>query len=252
MRLAVLSDIHGNIRALEAVRADLSKHSPDVIVNLGDHVSGPLQASATADLLMQEKYVNIRGNHDRQLLDRPPEKMGPSDRAAFGQLDERHKAWLASLPPTLAIEPNILLCHGTFASDLEYLVENVVGDGVQLAPVDQIRERLGHAALQLVLCGHSHLPRRLVVQGEVWIVNPGSVGLQAYDDTGTSPTHYVEVGSPHARYAIVDWDRQGCRAELIAVEYDWESASKDAALGGRPDWAYALKTGFALRAYWTS
>ena len=41
MRIAVLADIHGNLRALEAVRADLAKRSPDVIVNLGDHASGP-------------------------------------------------------------------------------------------------------------------------------------------------------------------------------------------------------------------
>ena len=54
---AVLADIHGNLRALEAVRADIAGRSPDVIVNLGDHISGPLQAAATADFLMEQSYM---------------------------------------------------------------------------------------------------------------------------------------------------------------------------------------------------
>lgn len=89
MRIGVLADIHGNLRALAAVQVDLRKHSPDVVVNLGDHLSGSLQAAETADALMSEKYLHIRGNHDRQLLDRPIEEMGDSDRAAYAQLEGR-------------------------------------------------------------------------------------------------------------------------------------------------------------------
>jgi hypothetical protein len=77
-------------------------------------------------------------------------------------------------------------------------------------------------------------------------VNPGSVGLQAYDDTSTTP-HYVETGSPHARYAVIDWAPTRTRVEFIPLEYDWESASKEAARANGPDWAHALATGYALR-----
>ena len=93
MRLAVIADIHGNLRALEAVQTDLHRHAPDLVLNLGDHLSGPLQAAGAADLLMQSNYLSIRGNHDRQLLDRSPEKMGLSDRAAFAQLTGAHRAF---------------------------------------------------------------------------------------------------------------------------------------------------------------
>ena len=92
MRIGVLADVHGNLRALEAVLADLAKYTLDVVVNLGDHLSGPLQAAATADVLMAQSYVTIRGNHDRQLLDRPPEKMSPSDRAAHARIGPTHKS----------------------------------------------------------------------------------------------------------------------------------------------------------------
>src|SRR6185295_11625036 len=159
MRIAVLADIHGNLRALEAVRVDLAKRSPDVIVNLGDHVSGPLQAAATADLLMDQRYIHIRGNHDRQLLDRPSADIGLSDRAAHGQLNDRHLAWLAQLPPAEMLGDDVLLGHGSPTDDLEYLLEDVDGDRVHLASPEQIQTRLGNVRAALILCGHTHLPR---------------------------------------------------------------------------------------------
>ncbi len=244
MRIAVIADIHGNIRAFEAVRADLTRRSPDIVVNLGDHVSGPLQAAATANLLMSETYTHIRGNHDRQLIDRPPAEMGPSDRAAHAQLNSRQLDWLANLPATRMLEEDILLCHGSPHNDLEYLLEEVNGDRVQLAASDRIQARLGGVRASLVLCGHSHIPRTVLLPGGVWIVNPGSVGLPAYD---APSLHYVETGSPHARYAVIDWSPKAVTVDFIALDYDWESASREAVRADRPDWAHALATGYALR-----
>jgi putative phosphoesterase len=246
MRIAVLADIHGNLRALEAVHADMMKRSPDVIVNLGDNVSGPLQAPATADWLMQQSWVHIRGNHDRQLIDRLPADMGLSDQSAHAQLNRGHLDWLGSLPPMRMLTEDVLLCHGSPRNDLEYLLEQIDGDHVRCASPAQIQERLGNIHATLVLCGHSHIPRIVSLPGAVWALNPGSVGLPAYEDTWTAP-HYVETGSPHARYAIVDWEAKAIRVDFIAVDYDWGSASKEAARADRPDWAHALATGYALR-----
>jgi predicted phosphodiesterase len=252
MRIAVLADIHGNLRALEAVRQDLARRSPDLIVNLGDHVSGPLQAAATADLLMQQDWVHIRGNHDRQLLDRSPASMGLSDQAAHAQLTPRHLEWLAGLPPTQSLPPTqiltegVLLCHGTPASDVEYLLEEVHGDCVGLASPEQIRAKIGNVSSELIFCGHSHVPRVLSVLGGIWVVNPGSVGLPGYEASAPAP-HYVETGSPLAKYAVVDWSGKKLRVDLIALDYDWASASREAAEANRPDWAHALATGYVLR-----
>jgi putative phosphoesterase len=246
MRIAVIADVHGNLRALEAVQVDLAKRSPDLVVNLGDNVSGPLQAAATADLMMNQSYIQIRGNHDRQLVDRPPADMGPSDRAAYGQLNSRHLAWLANLPPAQTLAGGVLLCHGAPGNDLQYLLEEVDGDRVRLASPFEVRERLGEIGARLVLCGHSHIPRIVSLPGGMWIVNPGSVGLQAYCDE--APVHYVEAGSPHARYGVIDWREKVPKVDFITVEYDWEAASNEAAQANRPDWAYALATGYALRA----
>ena len=124
MRIAVIADVHGNLRALDAVLADLAQHSPDITVNLGDCVSGPLDAAGTAERLMESSLVTIRGNHDRQLVDQPSAQMGESDRAALSRLSQRQLAWLAALPSTVTMG-DVLLCHGTPSSDVEYLLERV-------------------------------------------------------------------------------------------------------------------------------
>ena len=245
MRIAVISDVHGNLRALEAVRADLEQHAPDITVNLGDCVSGPLDAAGAADRLMELSLVTIRGNHDRQLVDQSPTTMGESDRVAFARLSPRQRAWLGTLPPTVTMG-DVLLCHGTPSSDLEYLLERVTSSGARAATPAEIRERLGSVRQTLVLCGHSHMPRLVDLPGGPAIVNPGSVGLPAFsDDTGFP--HVMETGTPHARYAIVE--RRGARwhVHFRALEYDWDAAASDAFRDGRADWAHALATGRAIR-----
>jgi predicted phosphodiesterase len=68
MKIAVVSDIHGNVLALEAVLADLTGEAPDVVVNLGDCVSGPLWPEETAAILRETSWPTVRGNHDRIVL----------------------------------------------------------------------------------------------------------------------------------------------------------------------------------------
>src|SRR6195256_4449940 len=94
MRFAAIADVHGNYLALEAVIADIRALGIDGIVNLGDMASGPLDARRTMDALMALDAVHVLGNHDRYLIDRPPEKMGSWDRPAHAQLDARHLDWL--------------------------------------------------------------------------------------------------------------------------------------------------------------
>ena len=76
-RLAVISDIHGNIRALEAVLADIETRGADAIVNLGDCVTGPLWPRETLDLLKSLSLITVRGNHDRLLGDGRWEDLRP-------------------------------------------------------------------------------------------------------------------------------------------------------------------------------
>ena len=246
MRIAVVADIHGNVRALRAVMDDIKKLAPDAVVNLGDCVSGPLEAAETADVLISLAWTTIRGNHDRQLLDRPKEKMGKSDAAAFEELKNHHHAWLATLEETASIE-NIFLCHGTPGSDSTYMMETVEPDGrVRLATQAEMSRRLGSEHAPLVLCGHTHVPRIVALADGRIVINPGSVGLQAFTDAEPVP-HSMQAGAPHARYAVLERPKAAdpWQVSFRVVAYDWEGAAKRAAAKGREDWARWIKTGYA-------
>lgn len=239
MKLAILSDIHGNLPALEAVIADARARGCDAFVNLGDIVSGPLWPRETAALLMALDWPTLAGNQERQLLTLPPERMGVSDHFARMRLTGPQLAWLAAMPATLAYAPDIFLCHGTPDSDLIYLLEEVGTDGAYPASPNIVRRRLGGRRERTILCGHSHLPRAMWLDGQV-IANPGSVGLPAYCDEQPH-YHVMEAGSPHARYAVM----ADGEVDLIQVHYDFIAAADKADREGRRDWAFALRTGRA-------
>lgn len=240
--LAVLADIHGNLPALQAVIADLQRRAVDTVVNLGDHASGPLWPRETLTLLMLQPWLHIAGNHDRQLVALPPAQHGASDGYAFARLTPEQLAWLAALPPQLRLEPDILLVHGTPASDSQYLLETVERGTTRPARPAELRARLAGAGAGLILCGHSHVPRLAQPEPTTLIVNPGSVGLPAYADEEPEP-HVVETGAPHARYAVLEHSTGGWRVEFVAVPYDHVAAARQAGLNRREDWEVALRTG---------
>jgi putative phosphoesterase len=242
MRIAAISDIHGNLAALEAVLADIARRGVDVTVNLGDIVSGHLQPRETAARLMALALPTIRGNHERQLL-ADPARMGVSDAYARAQLLPEQLDWIAALPATLRLRHDVLLVHGTPTSDLVYFLDTVTPQGSRAATLDEVARRAGDAAAALILCGHTHMPRSITLPDGRLIVNPGSVGLQAYDDDHLYP-HVMENGTPHARYAIVESDAQGrWHAQFHQVDYDWETQARLALANGRPDWVVPLRTG---------
>jgi putative phosphoesterase len=240
MKLAVIADIHGNLPALDTVLADIAARGVDLTVNLGDIVSGPLFPRRTAERLMPLGFSTIRGNHERQLLTHGPDEIGASDRFAAAALTIDQKAWLASLPETLRIGDDILLVHGTPASDLDYFLETVEGDGIRPATPAEIEQRAGTVAARLILCGHTHTQRIARTADGRTIVNPGSVGVPAYRDD--EPPHKVETGSPQARYAIVEMGDE-IAVEMIALDYGWDAVADVAEVNGRPEWARALRTG---------
>jgi predicted phosphodiesterase len=261
MRMAVISDIHGNLHALQAVLADIDRANITEIINLGDTLGGPLESARTADLLMQRRIPMIAGNHERQLLTLPPEKLNCSDKCTASEINSAQRAWLAGAPETIWLDNDLFACHGTPSNDLVYWLETITDDfgkngspGMRTASSAEIITRLGQGEhtdkASLILCGHTHVPRVMTVQTtdrnqklrDISIVNPGSVGLPAYDDMHPYK-HFVETGSPHARYAIVQKTATGWKTELINIAYDFEPMARLAELRNRPDWAIALRTG---------
>jgi predicted phosphodiesterase len=240
MRFAAVSDIHGNLPALEAVIADIQARDVGTVVNLGDSLSGPLWPVETAETLIALGWPTLAGNHERQLLTLAPHEMGRTDAATAAVLTTPVRDWIATLPPCLSLAEDVLLCHGTPTSDRTYWLHKGARGAMREASAAEIaRDATGHA---LTLCGHTHLPRSVSLADGRRIANPGSVGLPAYEDDLPS-YHVVETGTPHARYLTAERLDGGWRVELHAVAYDFERSARQAEAAGRPTWAHALRTG---------
>ena len=243
IRVALVADIHGNLAALEAVAADIRRRGVDRILNLGDNLSGPLLPRETAQFLMEEDWISLAGNHERQLLTEGPGERCASDEYAYSQLTSSELKWLGSLPAKARLSPGIFGCHGTPTKDSEYLLESIERSRLRPASGAEIETRLGEERYSLIACGHSHTPRTVRTSRGQLIVNPGSVGLPAYDDVLPVP-HIVETGSPDAHYAIVEKSKDAWIASLISVPYNFKPMAALAKRRGRPEWEHALLTGY--------
>lgn len=246
MRIALVSDIHGNLPALEAVVADFSARGADTVINLGDSLSGPLLPLETAHYLMAREWTQLAGNHERQILGLSAADPATPDGYARSQLGAAELAWISSLPPTLAYSDEITLCHGTPANDLEYFLETADHGCVRVASPAEVRARLGGIRTAVVACGHTHVPRSVRSPDGQLIVNPGSVGLPAFDDDHGG-YHVVENASTDARYALIEKGARGWTTQLVSVPYDHEAMARLAGRRGFKDWEHALRTGYALR-----
>jgi predicted phosphodiesterase len=241
-RLAVISDIHGNVRALETVLADIKTRGADAIVNLGDCVTSPLWPQETYGLLASLSLATVRGNHDRSLAECPFDDLPPAAQFAYQALTDEARQSLGRLPARVDVEPGILAVHGTPDDDSTFLLEEVHGERLIPARREVVLARLGaHATPDVVLCGHSHNQQLRQVPGGCLVLNPGSVGCPAFADHPAA--RKFEYRSPHAHYAILTRRNGRWGAELFALEYDWTSAARRAAENGRPDWAEAMATG---------
>lgn len=242
-RIALVSDIHGNLAALEAVVADIRARAADHVINLGDSLSGPLLPLETARYLMDSGWSHLAGNHERQILALQPGSGDPADAYARSRLDAAELAWIAGLRPTLAWSDDVFLCHGTPVVDAAYLLETAAPGQPRLATADEIAVRLGPVVHPVVACGHTHVPRIARSRRGQLLVNPGSVGQPAYDDD-LPVFHKVENGAPDARYALLERIEGTWRAELVAVPYNHEAMAALARRNGRPDWEHLLRTGY--------
>jgi len=236
LRFAVISDVHGNALALDAVLADIAMQSVDATLCLGDHVSGPLDPAGVADRLTGLDGPVIRGNHDRWVTQgrRDDRDLDPTDLFARQQLRAEHLAWLAALPVTAVFNDEIFLCHGTPASDNAAWLDGWYHDRRTTLPDEAAVTALADGIdYPVMLCGHTHIARSVRLRDGRQVINPGAVGLQ-----------FVH-GSPDARYAVIERRDGKWLTSLRVVEYDHHAAGRQAVANGFASWKPALTTGWA-------
>ncbi|WP_328744097.1 metallophosphatase family protein [Streptomyces sp. NBC_00285] len=210
-RVAVLSDIHGVLPALEAVLAEPDIRTADLIVLTGDIAAGP-QPTQVLDLLtsLGDRVVWVSGNADRELLeyrrgqrDTIPDPIAPW---AAEQLRTEHLDLLGSLPRSLCLSVNglgkVLFCHATPRDD-----EEVVLVDSRLERWKEVFSGLD-TDIRTVVCGHTHMPFVRLAHGRL-VINPGSVGMP-YGRTGA---HWALLG-PGVELRTTYFDIQGAATQV--------------------------------------
>jgi predicted phosphodiesterase len=211
MRVAVLSDVHGHLPALDAVLTEVDQARVDHIVLTGDVAAGPMPVPVLDRLLaLGDRAAWMRGNGDRELVTVPADPVDPMVPWAAAQLTADHRAHLASLPLTVTLDVDglgpTLFCHATPRDDEEAVLVD--------APPDRWAEVLAGRPEQAVVLGHTHMPFVRLADRRL-IVNPGSVGMP--------------YGRPGAHWAVL-----GPGVDLRVTRYDVAAACATLARCGYP------------------
>jgi putative phosphoesterase len=220
MRVAVISDVHGNLPALEAVLEEIRDERPDLIVSCGDVASGPMPAE-TIDLLMSLSGIRfVRGNADDGLVDEfdgnpAPPLPGPFADWAAKQITRAQRDFLASFEDTVTVDRvdgagRVLFCHATPRNNVDVFTAET--------PSDRLRQLFGEVEADLVLCGHTHMQFDRAIDG-LRVVNAGSVGMP-YGKPGA----YWTMLGPGVALRRTDYDREAAARRIRAK--DWPAAEE--------------------------
>ncbi|MDR1463975.1 MAG: metallophosphatase family protein [Oscillospiraceae bacterium] len=210
MTVAILSDIHGNLPALEAVLADAAREPVDHMMILGDILTDfPQFTAETLRLVRSLPAYVVRGNREDYIADHTAGRDGDDwERYAsfagnletFRRLSAADLAWIDALPVQLALTFRDFSCRMVHDAP-------VSGSEPLKAQNKRALRRAARAVREpLLFCGHTHRPMVERAAGK-WLVNPGSVGVN-FD------------GTRGARYALLRWEDGEPRVETRSVPYD--------------------------------
>ena len=226
MKIAVISDIHSNIYALDSVLADIETKDVDMIVCTGDLVGYGTRPNEVIQTLKKNKILTIMGNYDDAIgnlkivcgCDYPDpkdsEKAGLSMHFTGQTTTNENKEYLRNLPKELIFtfdNKTIRFVHGSTRLINEYLKENS-------KEADEVMSELVE---DILVCGHTHIPY-VKYYGEKLLVIAGSVGKP-------------KTGNPNANYVIIDIKNEdeisktpsSVEVEIIEVEYDFEKMANE-------------------------
>ncbi|MBI2406838.1 MAG: metallophosphoesterase family protein [Gemmatimonadetes bacterium] len=247
MRFALISDIHANLPALDAVLADIAARSGvDATYHLGDLVGYAPWPDETVARLRSERIHGVAGNYDSTVATRAPHcgcrYEDPKQEALSHQsyawtlahTSPQTKAYLAGLPFRIDVRPlgghvsgpTVTLIHGNQVLNTVYVHAQRPDEFL-----GKMGESVGARGGDIVCFGHTHVPWHRQVDG-VHFVNTGSVGRP-------------KDGDPRAGYVLLDVaDGQPVRMEIVRVSYDVEAAARAILASTLPDeFAGQLRTG---------
>ncbi len=229
VKVAVLSDVHANLQALEKILENAEERGATVFLNAGDSVGFGANPNEVVQLLCEKSALSIMGNFDLEILEDTGEAKGDKRFAyefAKKELSKAAGSYLSMLPRELKLEVagrKLYTTHGA-PGDIE---KHIYSD----APVEQLEEALEKAKADVIVVGHSHEQFWRKVDA-VDFVNPGSVGRPG-------------DGNPKAAYALLSFNP--FKVELLRVDYEVEDAADELRKKGLPEsYSQMLLSGVSL------
>lgn len=218
MKVAVISDIHGNMQALEAIINDYKNQNCEKVLCLGDLAMAGPQPVEAVNFVKEQNWEIIQGNTDKMIAEFS-DKILSNVKSAFpimGNalendaeiLNDAQKSYLKTLPAQkeLTIEGvKVLMVHGSPRKNNEDILPD--------RPIEEIEEIIASTDADLILCGHTHIPCGYQTSKKQTVVNVGSVGRPFTDNA-------------MACYAVIDFNSGGFSVEHRFVDYDREKASE--------------------------
>ena len=217
MKIAVISDIHSNVYALNEVLKDIKNRNIDMIVCTGDLVGYGTRPNEVIETLRNEKILTIMGNYDDAIGNfkivcgcdykdpKDTEKASLSMQFTSEKTTDENKEYLRNLPKEITFTFNnktIRFVHGSTRLINEYLKENS----------KESEEVMKELKEDILVCGHTHIPYAKYY-GDKLLVNAGSVGKP-------------KTNNPNANYVIIDI-KSSVEVEIIEVPYDFEKIAKE-------------------------
>ena len=219
MKIAVLSDIHGNFQALESVMKDIEENKCEKVLCLGDLAMAGPQPRVVIDFVKKQKnWEVIQGNTDKmiaefskEILENTKKNFPVMANALMDDIlyiEDERKDYLKNLPPQKELEiegVKILMVHGSPRRNNEDILPNM--------PLKVIEEIISKTDADLIFCGHTHVPCGYQTNKKQTVVNVGSVGRPMTKD-------------PKACYVIADIQDGGFSIEHRFIDYDRQMAAE--------------------------
>jgi len=232
MRIAVISDIHGNAVALDAALADIASQGVDKIVCLGDAIQWGPQPTETVHRLRGLPCALVMGNTDAWLLsgqETGNEGVTPAQEEvrqwSLDHLSEADRAFIAAFAPTVCIavtgDDTVLCFHGSPASFDDIILPTM--------PSDEVFPFFQGQDARWFVGGHTHV-QQLRSFSDGFFFNPGSIGVVYRDDR---PDEYARL-EPWAEYALLTARETTVSVEFRRVPFDVAQLMTIARQSGRP------------------